>query len=109
MLGLAGGALPCFARKLLAVLLRLRLGLLGQPRPLELGLAGELVGLAGRLRQLRDRGLPEVPSTRLLVAAARLVASGVPPREACRTAVAGPLTDDPDLLAAIHDVIAAVL
>jgi nitric oxide reductase NorQ protein len=67
------------------------------------------VGLAGRLRQLRDRGLPEVPSTRLLVAAARLVASGVPAREACRTAVAGPLTDDPDLLAAIHDVIAAVL
>jgi nitric oxide reductase NorQ protein len=50
-----------------------------------------------------------VPSTRLLVAAARLVASGVPAREACRTAVAGPLTDDPDLLAAIHDVIAAVL
>ena len=75
----------------------------------ELGIAGELVGLAGRLRQLRDRGLPEVPSTRLLVAAARLVASGVPAREACRTAVAGPLTDDPDLLAAIHDVIAAVL
>ena len=29
--------------------------------------------------------------------------------DACRTAVAAPLTDDPDLLAAIHDVIAAVL
>jgi len=69
----------------------------------------DLVALVGRLRQLRDRGLPEVPSTRLLVAAARLIASGVSPRDACRTAVAGPLTDDPDLLAAIHDVIAAVL
>jgi nitric oxide reductase NorQ protein len=71
--------------------------------------ARELVGLAGRLRQLRDRGLPEVPSTRLLVAAARLMASGVQAREACRVAIAAPLTDDPELLAAVHDVIAAVL
>jgi nitric oxide reductase NorQ protein len=75
----------------------------------EAGIAGELVSLAGRLRQLRDRGLPEVPSTRLLVLAARLIASGVTPREACRTAVAAPLTDDPELLAAVHDVIDAVL
>ena len=65
--------------------------------------------LAGRLRQLRDRGLAEVPSTRLLVAAARLIARGVSPGDACRTAVAAPLTDEADLLAAIHDVIAAVL
>jgi nitric oxide reductase NorQ protein len=71
--------------------------------------AAELVMLAGRLRQLRDRGLAEVPSTRLLVAAARLIAHGVSPGDACRTAVAAPLTDEPDLLAAIHDVIAAVL
>jgi nitric oxide reductase NorQ protein len=74
----------------------------------EPGTAGDLVALGGRLRRLRDRGLPEVPSTRLLVAAARLIASGVHFREACQTAVAGPLTDDPDLLAAVHDVIAAV-
>jgi nitric oxide reductase NorQ protein len=58
---------------------------------------------------LRDRGLPEVPSTRLLVAAARIIASGVVAREACRAAVAAPLTDDPELLAAVHDVIDAVL
>jgi nitric oxide reductase NorQ protein len=71
--------------------------------------ARDLVALATRLRQLRDRGLPEVPSTRLLVAAARLIASGVAPREACRTAIAAPLTDDPELLTAAQDVIAAVL
>jgi nitric oxide reductase NorQ protein len=75
----------------------------------EPAVARELVGLAGRLRQLRDRGLPEVPSTRLLVATARLIASGVPTPEACRAAVAAPLTDDQELLAAVHDVIAAVL
>ena len=62
------------------------------------------------LRRLRDRGLVEVASTRLLVhAAARLIARGVSPGDACRTAVAAPLTDEADLLAAIHDVIAAVL
>ena len=71
--------------------------------------AADLVALAGRLRTLRDRGLPEVPSTRLLVAAARLIASGVPPRDACRVAIAAPLTDDPDLLAAAGDLIAALV
>jgi nitric oxide reductase NorQ protein len=71
--------------------------------------ATDLVALAGRLRALRDRGLPEVPSTRLLVAAARLIASGVPARDACRAAIAAPLTDDPDLLAAANDLIKALL
>jgi nitric oxide reductase NorQ protein len=71
--------------------------------------AAALVALAGRIRTLRDRGLPEVPSTRLLVAAARLIASGVPTRDACRVAIAAPLTDDPDLLAAVQDVITALL
>jgi len=71
--------------------------------------AADLVALAGRLRRLRDRGLPEVPSTRLLVAAARLIAAGVPLREACRVAIAAPLTSDPDLLAAAQDLIAALL
>ena len=71
--------------------------------------AADLVALAGRIRKLRDRGLPEVPSTRLLVSAARLIASGVAPREACRVAIAAPLTDEPDLLAAAQDLIAALL
>jgi hypothetical protein len=33
----------------------------------------------------------------------------VPTREACRVAIAAPLTDDPDLLAAVQDVITALL
>ena len=71
--------------------------------------ARALVSLAGRLRNLRDRGLAEVPSTRVLVATARLVAGGIPVRDACRSALVAPLTDDPELLAAMHDVIGAVL
>ncbi len=68
-----------------------------------------LVTLTTRLRQLGDRGLAEVPSTRLIVAAARLVASGIPLRSACRTALLGPLTDDPDLMAAMHDLVTATM
>ena len=67
--------------------------------------ARQLVELAIRVRRLRDRGLPEVPSTRVLVATARLIARGISPTVACRSAIAGPLTDDPDVLTAIDDLI----
>jgi len=66
-----------------------------------------LVDLAERLRGLRDRGLAEVPSTRLLVAAARLAVSGIDLRTACAAAVVAPLSDDPSLLAAMHDLVDA--
>ena len=69
--------------------------------------AARLVELAGRVRRLRDRGLAEVPSTRTLIATARLIARGIPPAVACRAAVAGPLTDDPDVLAAVDDLVRA--
>jgi nitric oxide reductase NorQ protein len=71
--------------------------------------AAALVELAGRIRRLRDRGLAEVPSSRLLVATARLIAGGIAPARACRVALMGPLTDDPDLLGAIGDLITATL
>jgi nitric oxide reductase NorQ protein len=75
----------------------------------ERHIAVALVTLTGRLRQLGDRGLAEVPSTRLIVATARLVANGIPLRPACRSALLGPLTDDPDLMAAMHDLVAATM
>ncbi len=68
-----------------------------------------LVTLTGRLRELGDRGLAEVPSTRLIVATARLVAGGIGMRAACSAALLGPLTDDPDLLAAMHDLVTATM
>jgi nitric oxide reductase NorQ protein len=71
--------------------------------------AQRLVKLATRIRRLRDQGLAESPSTRLLVSAARLMAGGIPAAEACRVAVVNPLTDDSDVLAAIGDLIAATL
>jgi nitric oxide reductase NorQ protein len=56
--------------------------------------AAELVRLAHAIRRLESGGLREVASTRVLIAAARLVAEGLSMREAARAAIAGPLTDD---------------
>ena len=71
--------------------------------------ARALVDVAHQVRRLRDQGLAEGPGTRLLVSTGRLITSGIPPRQACRTALANPLTDDPDLLAAIDDFITQTL
>ena len=68
-----------------------------------------LVDLAHRIRRLKEQGLAEGPGTRLLVSTARLIASGIPTDDACRAALAGPLTDDPDLQSAIEDLVAATL
>jgi len=71
--------------------------------------AEALVRLGARVRRLRDQGLIEAPSTRLLVSTARLIASGIAAPHACRAALVGPLTDDPDLVVAITDIIDATL
>ena len=76
---------------------------------IELPTARGLVQLGGRLRMLRDRGLAEVPSTRLLVATARLIVGGIPVEEACSVALLAPLTDDPELLAGMRDLVSASL
>ncbi len=77
----------------------------GVPR----AIAAQLVQVALRLRPLRDRGLSEVPSTRLLVHTARLIGAGIAPERAVATALAAPLTDDPELRATMREIVAAVL
>lgn len=56
--------------------------------------AAQLVRLGRAIRRLEVAGLREVASTRVLIAAGRLVAEGLRPHEAACAAVAGPLTDD---------------
>lgn len=69
--------------------------------------AHALVMLGHRLRALQDRGLAEVPSTRLLIAAARLISSGIPVRQACYSALVSPLSDDASLVGAMRDLVDA--
>ena len=56
--------------------------------------ADKLVKLGQAIRRLETSGLREVASTRVLIAAAELIAEGVPPNEAAMAAIASPLTDD---------------
>jgi nitric oxide reductase NorQ protein len=56
--------------------------------------AAELVRLGQAIRRLDTAGLREVASTRVLIAAGRLVAEGLRMNEAARAAIVGPLTDD---------------
>jgi nitric oxide reductase NorQ protein len=74
----------------------------------EPGVARRLVGLAGKVRQAGSLGLSEVPSTRLLVHAARLIESGLPPRQACDVAIVQALTDEVELQQALRDLVALV-
>jgi nitric oxide reductase NorQ protein len=71
--------------------------------------ASRLVHLAQAIRRVEHAGLREVASTRVLIAAGLLVAAGLPLRDAARAAVAGPLTDDPAVLAGLHEMIANYL
>lgn len=67
--------------------------------------AEKLVALGGKIRSMRDSGLAEGASTRLLIHAAKLMAGGVSARAACRAAVAGPLSDEAGLIATMNDLI----
>ncbi len=74
----------------------------------DLSLATRLVELGAMIRNLRDHGLEEGVSTRLLVYAARLIDAGVSPRRAAEVAMTRPLTDDTDMLEALQELIEAV-
>jgi nitric oxide reductase NorQ protein len=70
--------------------------------------ARRLVDVGQRIRKLEELGLTETVSTRLLVYAAKAIASGLPPRQACDVAIAQPLSDDPDVVLSIRDLVALV-
>ena len=67
--------------------------------------AKRLVNIARKVRSLHELSLLESVSTRLLVSAGKLIAREVPPRLACISAIAEPLTDEHETLAAIRQII----
>ncbi|WP_028584467.1 CbbQ/NirQ/NorQ/GpvN family protein [Desulfogranum mediterraneum] len=71
----------------------------------ESSLARSLVKLARMTRGLKDSGLVEGASTRLLIQAGKLVVQGIPIHSACRVAITQPLSDDPELLAALDEMV----
>lgn len=68
-------------------------------------LVKRLVQLAIMTRGLKDSGLMEGASTRLIIQTARLIESGVSEVQACKAGMAESLTDDNDLLSALDEMI----
>jgi nitric oxide reductase NorQ protein len=70
--------------------------------------AAQLVRLGGKVRNLREHGLQDGVSTRLLVYAGQLMASGLPPRIACQSGFVQALTDDREVEKSLQEVVEAI-
>jgi nitric oxide reductase NorQ protein len=70
--------------------------------------AWELAKLGEKVRNLREHGLEEGVSTRLLIYAGKLIQEGIPPRRACQVAIAWALSDDADVQRSIEEVVTTI-
>jgi len=83
--------------------------IIGREGGIDADLAGKLVDIAHRARNLKGHGIDEGISTRLMVYAAMLINKGVDPVEACKMAMVRPLTDDADIRATLDAAVELVL
>ena len=72
---------------------------------IEIEIARQLVSLAEKIRNIKEHGLSEGASTRLLIYAARLIRENVSPYEACKAAICLPLTDDDRIQETLNDLV----
>ena len=70
--------------------------------------ASALAKLGEKVRNLRDHGLQEGASTRLLIYAGRLMTEGIPARRACQVAIVWTLTDEPELQRSVEEVVSSI-
>src|SRR3990167_6630024 len=68
-------------------------------------IAQDLAKLGEKVRNLREHGLAEGVSTRLLVYTGKLIQRGIPARRACQVGVVWALTDDADVQRSIEEVV----
>jgi nitric oxide reductase NorQ protein len=64
--------------------------------------------LGEKVRNLREHGLAEGASTRLLIYAGRLMTEAIDPRRACQVAIVWTLTDEPELQRSIEEVVSSI-
>ena len=67
-----------------------------------------LAKLGEKVRNLREHGLAEGASTRLLIYAGRLMTEGISARRACQVAVVWTLSDEPELQRSIEEVVSSI-
>ena len=68
----------------------------------------QLAKLGHKVRNLREHGLKEGASTRVLIYAGRLIKEGIAPRRACHVAVTWGITDDVQVQRSLDEVVAAI-
>jgi nitric oxide reductase NorQ protein len=74
----------------------------------DYAMAVELAKLGEKVRNLREHGLGEGVSTRLLIYAGKLIAKGIEPRRACQVGVVWALTDDVEVQRSIEEVVSSI-
>lgn len=71
-------------------------------------IAAGLAKLGEKVRNLKEHGLAEGASTRLLIYAGRMIREGIEPRRACQVAVNWAVTDDHSLQSSVDEVIKSI-
>ena len=84
-------------------------GIVAHEAGVDTATAAELVRFGQAIRRLETGGLREVASTRVLIAAGRLIAEGLPMYAAAEAAIAGPLTDDVAVNRSLKELISVYL
>jgi nitric oxide reductase NorQ protein len=72
-------------------------------------MAKKLVKIGHKIRNLKNQGLDEGVSTRLLIYAGTLIRNGIDPLLACQTALAQPVTDDQEMQKSISEIVTSIL
>ncbi len=70
--------------------------------------AMDLAKLGEKVRHLKEHGLSEGVSSRLLIYAGQLIHQGIAPRRACQAAVVWALTDDGEVQRSIEEVVSSI-
>lgn len=74
----------------------------------EAGIAGQLAKLGQKVRNLKEHGLGEGASTRLLIYAGQLINQGIAPRRACQVAINWAVTDDHTIQRSIEELTTSI-
>ena len=71
-------------------------------------MANQLAKLGEKVRNLKEHGLGEGASTRLLIYAGKMISQGITPRRACQVAVNWAVTDDHSVQQSITEIISTL-
>lgn len=88
-------------------LLEVETGILVHEAGISLDMATVLVSIARQTRLLKNQGLAEGASTRMLLYAARLIFDGMSPQDSCEMAIVHALTDEADMIDSLRSLVDA--